>query len=233
MTPLSLILMYGCTSQPPPALEINPQTDAKTHPPAVCSYSSKENPLAKVAATTLYVVSHGWHSGFLLDYLAVQQVIPQLAAAFPGARFLEIGWGDAEFYQKPDAGVSDAIQAACCSTGSVMHVVALDYAPEIYFAKSSRVVPVAIHGAGMACLGEYLNRHLARNEEGQMIPLGPGLYGRSRFFRATGAFSLSYTCNSWTTEGLQAAGVVMQPTLCRTADCVLEQLPLGEDTSAK
>ncbi|MBF0610527.1 MAG: DUF2459 domain-containing protein [Magnetococcales bacterium] len=226
---ITLVLTSGCTSQT--AMEGNISDHAVTQPKVACSYQDKENSLAQVDSTTLYVVSHGWHTGILLDYPVVQQVLPQLAAAFPGARFLEIGWGDANFYQKPDAGAADALQAACCSSGTVMHVVALDHPPELYFSKSSRVVPVGIHGEGMACLGEYLNRHLARSEEGHMIPLGPGLYGRSRFFRATGTFSLAYTCNSWTNEGLQAAGVAMHPTLCRTADCVLEQLPMGETTS--
>jgi uncharacterized protein DUF2459 len=42
-----------------------------------------------------------------------------------------------------------------------------------------------------------------------VAPLGPGLYGDSRFYPAHGQFHLFNTCNTWAARALQAAGYPM------------------------
>jgi hypothetical protein len=49
--------------------------------------------------------------------------------------------------------------------------------------------------------------------------LGPGLYGTSLFFRASGAFHLFNVCNHWIARVLDAAGIPTTP--------VLATLPFG------
>lgn len=45
----------------------------------------------------IYVVSHDWHTGFLIPKNKIQHLIPALAKRFENADFLEFGWGDKGF----------------------------------------------------------------------------------------------------------------------------------------
>lgn len=81
------------------------------------------------APITVHVVRHGWHSGLVIR----RDLIPRGAwpehDGFPGARFLEVGWGDRAFYQSPDAGIALALEASFASGGSVLQVTGLDRPP--------------------------------------------------------------------------------------------------------
>ena len=50
------------------------------------------------------------------------RALPELRD-FPQAEYLEISWGDAEYFPAPDAGVFGALKAAFWSSGSVIHMV--------------------------------------------------------------------------------------------------------------
>ena len=52
----------------------------------------------KSAENEVYVVNHGWHTGFVLPASDIQQVIPELKNRFGNAPYIEFGWGDNEFY---------------------------------------------------------------------------------------------------------------------------------------
>ena len=56
-----------------------------------------------------------------------------------------------------------------------------------------------------------MSRAYARDASGAPIDLGPGLYPGSRFYAATGRYSLFYTCNSWIAEALRAGGCPITP----------------------
>ena len=59
---------------------------------------------------------------------------------------------------------------------------------------------------------------------GQPIPLGPGLYGMSRFYASREAFHLFATCNVWVAAMLHEAGVPVSPTLSPTSGALLAKL---------
>ena len=51
----------------------------------------------KFARNEVYVVNHGWHTGFVLPASVIQQEIPELKNRFGNAPYIEFGWGDNEF----------------------------------------------------------------------------------------------------------------------------------------
>ena len=52
---------------------------------------------------------------------------------------------------------------------------------------------------------------------GRPIPLGPGLYGTSRFYASNEVFPLFATCNVWVAATLREAGVPVSPVLSTTS----------------
>ncbi len=76
-------------------------------------------------SVNLYIVNHGWHAGLILPITSVQEEQLPLVSDFPRARYLEIGWGDAAFYQAREPTLSLALRAIVKPTPSVLHVVGL------------------------------------------------------------------------------------------------------------
>ena len=96
---------------------------------------------AKTAERPIWVVDHGWHTGVIVGQaelraaaLGLELTEPEaakrllwLTTRYPAAEWLEIGWGDAEFYQQTPT-VSDVdpwlgLKALLIPTDSALQVV--------------------------------------------------------------------------------------------------------------
>jgi uncharacterized protein (TIGR02117 family) len=150
---------------------------------------------------TVHVIRHGWHSG-----LVVPRALIGSAGAAP---FVEVGWGDRAFYQAPEAGAWLAVKAAVASRGSVLQLTGLERPPAAEAGLA--VVPVTLSARGADALARFVADAFARDDAGQPIDLGPGLVPGSRFYAATGRYSLLYTCNTWIADALRAAGCPITP----------------------
>lgn len=141
----------------------------------------------------------------------------------PGqARFVEVGWGERTFYPAPRNSVSGAVRALLWPNESVLHLVAFDVAVAEYFAGAERVV-LELDEEGYRRLVTAIGDSFARAADGAARPDGPGLYGNSRFYRSRERYHLFHTCNVWTAEKLQAAGVPLAPWRAVTAGMLLRQ----------
>lgn len=165
---------------------------------------------------TVHVVRHGWHSGLVIRRDQIPSGAWPEHDRFPAARFLEVGWGDRAFYQSPDAGIALALGASFASGGSVLHLTGLDRPPAEYFAHAE-ITAVDLSAEGVEALARFVSQAYARDASGAPIDLGPGLYPSSRFYAATGRYSLFYTCNSWIAEALRAGGCPITPAWALTA----------------
>ncbi len=45
----------------------------------------------------VYIVSHGWHMGFVISAVAMQEKLPKLKERFGDVPYIEFGWGDKGF----------------------------------------------------------------------------------------------------------------------------------------
>ena len=174
------------------------------------------------STATVYVVGHSWHTGIVIrrDHISAE-TWPE-SGRFAGARFLEVGWGDRAFYEAPDAGVRLALRAAFASAASVLHVAGLDRPPSESFPRA-HIIPIDLSAHGMDSLSRFISRTYARDAAGRPIDLGSGLYPGSRFYAATGHYSLLYTCNTWIAEALRAGGCPLTPAWAITASNLLSQ----------
>jgi uncharacterized protein (TIGR02117 family) len=141
-----------------------------------------------------------------------------LATRFSGFSWVEIGWGEEEFYRSVPTAASLTLGLAVRAlfrpgNPSVVHVVGLVQPPRISF-PAADIIRLGLSEEGFARAAERLNATFAPAANGLPIEdLGPGLYGPSLFFRAVGAFNLLNVCNHWVANLLDAAGVPTAPVL--------------------
>lgn len=171
---------------------------------------------------TIYLVSHGWHTGIVVPRREIPEGFWRGGNDFPDAEFLEFGWGEEEFYRAEDPGFFQSFRAALFPSPAVLHVAGFQ-GPVTEFFASSGVVEIDLEREGFFRLAEFLDRTLVKPEHGEASAVGSGLYGDSRFYAAHGEYTLFNNCNHWVAQGLQTAGLAVDPDCAMTATAVFEQ----------
>lgn len=170
----------------------------------------------------VWVVSHGWHVGLAMRRVDVSAEAWPEARALGSSTYLEVGWGDGEFYPAGEGTTALALKAAFRSESSVLHVAAFD-APVIVFFSQSPIVEVHLGRRGFDALGRFVHRTYDRSAEGWPRPIAPALYGHGWFYRASGRYGLLTNSNTWAARGLREAGCPITPFWAVTAANVLWQ----------
>ena len=179
-------------------------------------------PAANEPTHSVYLVSHGWHTGIVLKRAEVPRHIWPEVDDFPDAEYLEAGWGDWDYYQARDPGIWLTLKAALWPTPSILHIVGFSASVESFF-PASDIVRIELSARGFEHLCGYLHDSYARDASGQTTRLGPSLYGDGRFYQAREKFHLFNTCNVWTARCLRTAGVPVTPFFSLTTEQVMSQ----------
>ena len=175
------------------------------------------------ATIPLWVVDHGWHTAIVLRRADVDRALWREVDELPPGAFVEVAWGDRDFYMATPATVWMAIKAAFASGASVLHVVSFE-APISAAFPHSQVVELSVSRRGLDALTRFIADEHARAADGRALRLQPGLYGRSWFYAGRGRYSLSNTCNTWIARALETAGLAVTTPGVRTAGDVMRQL---------
>lgn len=172
----------------------------------------------------VHVFDHGYHTGIVLrqadlrrasvelgrTHAGAAEKLRWLTTRYPEAEWLEIGWGDAAFYQVTptvaDVDIWLGLRAILWPTDAALQIVPIYGVPEAAF--RSRPVSLTLSQAGYAALARELAAAIPANPED---PLGPSLYGDGAFYPSALDYHLFRTCNHWTSGLLRAAGVPSSP----------------------
>lgn len=177
-----------------------------------------------------YVVGHGWHTSIVVTREDLVETALSLANDLDNGDYVEIGWGDERFYQAETVTPGLALQAILWPTSTVLHVVELTDTPQRYFS-ASEVMEISVPQTGYEKLLAYIAESFERTTDNNITGLGPGLYGNSRFYRATGVFHAFNTCNTWVARAIERTGFPMNNSNVVTAEEVLSLLRRGLDVT--
>ncbi len=119
------------------------------------------------------------------------------------------------------------IRALFWPTDSVLHVAALQTDPIEYF-NNNKVVKLKLSKTGFIKLVEYIDNSFTLNEQREVVKLGNGLYGTSRFYRAKDTFHLFNNCNTWSAKAIQSSGYPINSCCVFTSDNIMNNLKQDE-----
>jgi len=167
-------------------------------------------------AVPIYVVSDIFHSNFLVpvqnevyDWKSSNLVNTPLKNSATSASYLLIGWGDQDFYMHwADGKAQNAwsiFKAAFLPTKTVMHIGV--FSNPIEPSEHLHVKQIWITPKNYKNLIEFIEKGFQLNAQSEWIYRGKGLERKSAFFTGVGSYSVLYSCNSWTAEGLRLANV--------------------------
>ena len=176
---------------------------------------------------TAYLVHNDWHAAIVVRAADVSiGRLPELGD-FAQAEYLEISWGDAEYFPAPDAGVFAALKAAFWSSGSVIHIVGFSGSIEKAY-PGAEIIDLALADDDFQKLIRFVSDDFFRPAPATSAKAAPGLFSNSRFYPAKSKFSALRTCNTWIAEALRAAGLPLNPWTIITAGRLAQQVrPYG------
>jgi uncharacterized protein (TIGR02117 family) len=175
------------------------------------------------AERVVHVVSHGWHTGVVLEREALATLLPAIGGDLGDRHYVEIGWGDGKYYPAEKGTVGLALRALLWPTPSVLQVVPFTASPREYFAQSD-VAAVPVDEAGYRAVLEFVARSFERTREGGVVRLGRSQYGEGWFYSAEGSFHAFNTCNTWVARAIGKAGYPVSSRTV-TARGLFSQLP--------
>jgi uncharacterized protein (TIGR02117 family) len=196
-----LLLLTACSA---PIMEIN-------------SYAAGEN------GKRVFVVHNNWHAALVIRKADLTHGIVPESNQFPEAEYLEMSWGDRDYFPATEEGVGLALRAAFWSRGSVLHVVGFKGGVRDYFT-DGEIIEIAVSREAFQRLTEFVSRSFSRENPAVPAQSQPGLVSDSRFYPAVGKFSILRTCNTWIAEALKSAGLNIRPGYVITAASLARQL---------
>ncbi len=158
----------------------------------------------------VYLTSHGWHAGLVIRRADIPQGVWPQHRDFPDAEYLEVGWGDRDYYQTPDPHLGITLKAALLPTASVLHIVGFSGSVSAYFPRSE-IIEIRLTEPDFEKLCHTFAASYFKDPAGNTVSLGSGLYGNSRFYRSHETYHLLNNCNAWTGRALQTAGCPTRP----------------------
>lgn len=205
-----LLLSAGCAHLPRAGLQ-----DASISPSAIQLAEYSEEPKKH----TVYVTGNGLHTGFVLKNEDIPREIWPEVDQIPDHPWVEVGWGSEIFYRAKTISLP-VVVGAVFPNAAVLHVVGWDESPEKLLTGGD-LIRLELDDAPFARLCRHIHRSYVHDTQGHVQDLGPGIYGDSRFLRATGKYYFPNTCNVWTAKGLKAAGLPIVPEMCGAPDPVI------------
>lgn len=188
--------------------------------------------ISGVGSHVVYVVNHGWHTGFVVRIKDIQKKIPVLNNRFGSSQYIEFGWGDKAFYQAEEITSSLALRAILWPTESVIHAVAVPEIKGIYLS-NSEVAVLCLDNNQYAQLISFIEHSFYKDNNGNIIKLKSEINGNSQFYKGEGDYYLTNTCNKWTAKGLKSAGFDISPVFKLTADSIMSFLAKQDKSLTK
>ena len=142
---------------------------------------------------------------------------------FKNTQYIEIGWGDKDFYMAENETVWLALKAVLWPTESVLHVAEINSHP-LWLFKENEIIELKLSVDNFNKLVKYLNNSFSLNDDNHNIILGKGLYGNSHFYLSNEKYHLFKTCNVWIAKGLKNSGISINSFFALTSKNVMKQL---------
>jgi len=176
----------------------------------------------------IYVINHGWHTGIAVRRANIPEGVWPEHADFADSEYVEVGWGNREFYTAPEGTLGLALKAAFWPTPGVLHVVGFD-GPVQQFFRQRQIVEILVSDRGFHRLAVFIGNAYATDGSGRTMVVGRGQYANSRFYVAREKYFLLKTCNTWTARALRSAGLPITALYAVSAGNVMDQTrPLGQ-----
>lgn len=170
----------------------------------------------------IYVCSLGWHTGIVVPAYSMPDSIWREGHDYSDADYLEIGWGEVDYFPHDGGTLWYAIKSVFWPTPSVLHINALPQRVEDYYVNTN-VVKIEVTDEQLENIIRYFIKEFELDDQGNIIPAAEGFYAHSHFYKGSSSYYFPNHSNVWAARALKRAGFDISPIWQQTTGCVLNK----------
>lgn len=161
--------------------------------------SSEQHPF------TVYILNQCWHTGIVLKVSDISENDLPEVKTFTGNQYIDIGWGDEEYYRIPGFDLPLALRALLSPSSSALKIRTLNIPIETYYETFTYCIAFHLTGDEFRTLCKYIGDTFMRN--GSKSTLLENRGNIVYFYKAVGDYHLFNTCNTWVADALENSGI--------------------------
>ncbi|MFP4367978.1 MAG: DUF2459 domain-containing protein [Candidatus Kapaibacterium sp.] len=182
---------------------------------------------AKAGEKEFFIINYSWHTGFVLKNDYQLREITGIEADSIKYPYVDIGWGDQEFYQTPGFNLWLAAKAILFPTGSTVRMKWLRQSPDQQKEVYDHLVKAKAAGDQYKKLLSYISSSYKRKKGRAIIERGSE-QSSVQFFKSVQYYWLLMTCNTWIAEALWYAGYDIVTDFVITEECLFKALDISD-----
>lgn len=171
----------------------------------------------------IYIIEYRWHTGITFNRNEAIPYLPALYKDFRNAEYLEIGWGDLDFYTADRGTFPLALKAVLWPTKSTLRVAGYNKHPSLIFGES-RTTEIILSEQGFINIIKYINNSFALDSDSMKIKINKETDGPVQFYLSREKYHGFKTCNVWTAKAVRSTGFPITPFFALTSKNLVKQI---------
>ncbi len=173
---------------------------------------------------TLHLINYSWHTGLIIPVNDFTIKHIPVINYFKDYDYVDIGWGDEEFYQHPDFDLYLGAKAIIYPTPSVIRIEGYHLEIDFIIDLSEFAIRFDLTEGNFIKLSEFINQSFSSQEPAGYKITSKQKNGKIVFYASSLKYHLFNTCNTWAAKALKSAGFNVEPTGIITDDQLFEKI---------
>ena len=170
---------------------------------------------------TIYISSISWHTGIVVPVEIFPEYIWPERHNYSDAAYLEIGWGDADFFTDESFNPWYALKAVFWPTSSALQINPI-YGKVEAFYPNTNLARIEISEEQLHKLRNYLLDEFDLTEDGKVILVTAGP-ANSYFYKGSSSYYFPKNSNVWVAKALKESGFSLHPIWYQTTGKVVRK----------
>lgn len=169
------------------------------------------------------VFKNKWHTGIIFaNSESAKNSLPALKD-FAQSKFIDIGWGDEDFYQRENFNPYYATKAIVTPTSSVLRLRAVESIEQI-ITESDFGIRIVLTELQFKKFLQFLDDSFLYENERDVVRTSARNSYSMVFYKSVLRYHLFYTCNTWVIDALKNAGLPVSTFMIMTAEDTYDEL---------
>ena len=132
-------------------------------------YSVKFAQVSEQDSISIYLVKANWHTGLMIPVNDFTKKILPVLSYFEGFEYVDIGWGDAEYYQSPGFNICLAAYAILPPTPSVIRIDGYKFPIDRVIEWREFAIQFVLPKERFLKMADFINQSFRYNDHNEII----------------------------------------------------------------
>ncbi len=154
----------------------------------------------------IHLVQQAWHVGYLIPVNSTTINYIPVLNEFRDYKYVDVGWGDEDFYQNDGINYYYGAKAMLIPTSSVIKITAHKASKQSILGWHEDYRKISLMYQEYVKLLKYIGASFLK-EDNAYIETSSHAEGAIRYYKSHLSYYLFNTCNTWIARGLHSAGI--------------------------